>query len=232
MSKVDAPASSPTARAHELAASLADSFREQVRRSLGVELSDESVALAFADHQLSAVRDEDREPIVSLVAASAGAWFGELVRKEIGGTWIGDGEDPRKLRLLLEPAFVHFSPVDLAYEAVFLGDVSDDDPRAPAGAVVDGAFSLDPRPNPRGPAHPAEASPDLHDPTPDAAWIEARLSELAPVERETYYSLTGRFETLTLILQMLAHRRVSEDKSPRSFEISDYLAALTNAAKA
>src|SRR5690606_39766463 len=59
-----------------------------------------------------------------------GAWFGELIRREIGGTWIGDGVDPRRLRLLLEPQFVHFSPVDMASEAILSGSLSSSDRRS------------------------------------------------------------------------------------------------------
>src|SRR5690606_23142913 len=108
----------PGAAAQTLATQLAASFQEQIQRALGVELNYDPTCLAFADHHLQGLKGEDREPILTLVAASAGAWFGELLRREMGATWIGDGKDPRKLRLLLEPAFLHLSPVDLAYEAI------------------------------------------------------------------------------------------------------------------
>ena len=190
---------------------------------------------------------------MTLVAASAGAWFGELLRAEMGATWIGDGKDPRKLRLLLEPAFLHFSPVDLAYEAIFGGELDPEDPRQPVGAPGDGSDQLDPRPNPRGPevdddasadegVHPDDVDADdeafarppvaEYDPTSDQEWIADRLSELSPVEGDVYYSMTGRFETLLLILEMLAHRRVAEHKSPRVWTMADYVEALAQRAEA
>lgn len=200
-----------------LVGQLAAAFREQVRRSLGVELPDQTgtTALAFVDHYLALVRDETREPIVSLVAANAGAWFGELVRREIGGTWIGDGVDPRALRLLLEPAFVYFAPVDMAYEAIFSGSPVAGDPRVPEGASLDSSYHLRKRPLERYEHEPAD-----HD------WVTARLAECPPVPEDQFFSLTGRFETLQLILELLASRDAERGREPTHYHLNDYLAAL------
>ncbi len=105
-------------RARALVDALARSFADQVSAALSVQLDGSTTSLAFVDHYLSLARDEEREPIVSLLAAGAGAYFGELIRRHMGGTWVGDGEQPRRLRLLLEPQFIHLSPVDQAYEAI------------------------------------------------------------------------------------------------------------------
>ena len=100
-----APKLSP---AQQLVEQLRAAFVDQITRALGVELPAEESALAYIDHHLSELREEDREPIITLVASGAGAWIGEFIRKQIGGSWIGDGKDPRRLRLLLEPVFLHF----------------------------------------------------------------------------------------------------------------------------
>src|SRR5690606_28753204 len=122
----------PGESAIALAEQLASAFREQRQRALGVELRDEdgARALAYVAHCLALRRDETLEPIVWRGAADAGAWFGELIRRGIGGTWSGDGVDPRRLRLLLEPQFVHFSPVDMASEAILSGSLSSSDRRS------------------------------------------------------------------------------------------------------
>ena len=211
------------AGASALVEQLAAAFVEQVRRALDVDLAATAeelgtAALAYVDHYLALSRDEDREPIVSLVAANAGAWFGELVRREIGGTWIGDGVDPRRLRLLLEPAFVHFSPVDMAYEAILSAAIEPGDPRVPDGAVVDSAFHLRKQPAPDHPEEPAD-----HD------WIVDRLAEAPPVAEDQYFSLTGRFETLELILELLASRELERGAEPTRYHLNDYVAALTEA---
>jgi hypothetical protein len=98
--------------------------------------------------------------------------------------------------------------------------------------LIDGAYQLDGAPNPKGPASlPPEGDPEAkpeppHDASSDREWVGARLAELAPVPQEQYFSMTGRFETLQLILQMLAHRRVADGKQPRTWSIEDYLQAL------
>jgi hypothetical protein len=173
-------------------------------------------ALAFVDHYLSLSRDETREPIITLVAAGAGAWFGELVRREIGGEWIGDGTDPRRLRLLLEPQFLHFSPVDMAYEAILAEEVQPGDPRIPDGAELDGSFHLRKRPAPGDPA----GEPTDHD------WVTERLADTAPLPEDQFYSLTVRFETLSMILELLASRDLARGREPTRYHLNDYLEVL------
>ncbi|MFV8756382.1 hypothetical protein ACNOYE_38025 [Nannocystaceae bacterium ST9] len=223
-------ASSPKpSPAQALVDQLAAAFAEQIRRAMGVEIEplaqrDAQVALAYVDHYLGQLHEEDREPIVSLVAANAGAWFGELIRREIGATWIGDGKDPRRLRLLIEPNFVHFSPVDLAYSAILVGE-PEEDPRLPTGAPLDAAFHLRKPPRGEGFVDPeldsAEASLSDH------AWVMQRLAEVPPLPEDQYYSLTGRYETLLLILELLAARHSSLGMEPTRYHLNDYVAALT-----
>jgi hypothetical protein len=240
---------------------LVDRFRAQLHNALKVELDDTPTSLAFVDHYLSRARHENREPILSLLAAGAGAYFGELIRKEIGGSWIGDGKDPRRLRLLIEPHFIHFSPVDLAFEAIAGESVEDDDSRHPEGLMMDTAFHLRP-PTPQ-PDASSEASDDISSdasdrtrnlqedlaeaaprvvwdfglPTAetdapinledDAAWVDERLAALDPVAEDEFYSLTGRFETLLLILELLSVKHSSEGREPRTLKIADYAAILS-----
>lgn len=195
-------------------------FREQLRRALEVDLRDDfgTAALAYVDHYLTLLREEQREPIISLVAAGAGAWFGELVRREIGGQWIGDGTQPRRLRLLLEPQFVHFSPIDIAYEAIFAGSPDPGDPRIPEGAALDGAYHLRKR---------TEVG-DEGEQLDDHAWVSERLAEVPEVPEDQFHSLTGRFETLELILQLLAGRNLAAGREPTRYHLNDYVAALTS----
>lgn len=206
------------AGATALVEQLSAAFREQLRRALDIELSDElgSTALAYVDHYLALLRDETREPIVSLVAANAGAWFGELIRREIGGIWIGDGVDPRGLRLLLEPAFVYFAPVDMAYEAILSGSPGPSDPRVLEGVELDPSFHLRKRP----------LASFEHEPS-DQDWVMDRLAESPPVPEDQFFSLTGRFETLQLILELLATREHERGREPTPYHLNDYIAVLT-----
>ena len=222
--KHDPRGTGATAGRDSLIEQLVAGLREQLRRALDVELSFEPSSLAFVDHYLGLLNSESREPIVSLVAANAGAWFGELVRRELGATWIGgttgEGSDfePRRLRLLLEPAFVHLAPVDLAYAAIFQGAAAPGDPRLPPGAEIDDAFHLRkraPEPNAQGETQLSE-----HD------LMAERLAETPPLPEDQFYSLTGRFETLTVIVELLAQRRATAGHPPTRYHLNDYVDEL------
>lgn len=215
------PAPSPT---QALVEQLAIGFVEQLARAMKLPATPlaemGTAALAFVDHYLSLLRDEAREPIVTLVAAGAGAWFGELVRREIGGQWIGDGSDPRRLRLLLEPQLVHFSPVDMAYEAIFASEVEPGDPRIPAAAELDGTFHLRKR------SANAEAEAEAETELSDHEWVTERLVETSPLPEDQFYSLTVRFETLSLILELLATRDLARGREPTRYHLNDYIEYL------
>ena len=43
---------------------------------------------------------------------------------------------------------------------------------------------------------------------------------------DEYFSLTGRFETLLLILELLAARHASLGLEPTPYHLNDYLAAI------
>lgn len=219
----------PTAQG--LVDQLVAAFREQLRRSLHVELDGSETSLAFVDHYLRMANDEleagrhgtNGTPIVALVAAGAGAYFGEVVRAQIGATWIGDGRDPRRLRLLMTHQFLYFSPVDQAIEAIAGRSLGEDDPRIPDGVPFDPSFTLTP-PRTDDEALDEEVLPREHD--EDAAWLAERLSELSPVPEDEFVTLTCRFETLKLMLELLAAKHGSEGKRPRQYTLDDYLQAM------
>lgn len=219
---VAARVSPPATNATELVEALMGIFAEQLQRSLKVELDGSVESLAFVDHYLSLAREEMREPIVSLLAAGAGAYFGELVRRHVGGTWVGDGEDPRRLRLLVEPQFIYFSPVDQAYEAIVAEGLSPDDPRIAPGPAFDSSFGLGP--TRAGDDEDGDGSETDQD--DDATWLQERLAELPPVPEDQFYSLTCRFETLQLMLELLAAKHAAEGRSPQRYGLTDYVEVL------
>lgn len=226
---------------------LEQNFRDAVERSLSFKLDGSVTSLAVVDHYLAQAREETRPSILALLAAGAGAYFGELVRRHLGALWIGDGRDPRHLRLLLTPAFAYFSPVDLALTAILAEEPGPDDPRLPASDLQpDAAIHLQtdqrPPPNPRRAPDPDEPPPDEPEPveagseplplphddgSDDATWIAARLAELPPVPADEFYTLTTRYETLELILQLLASRRAHAGYDPYTYTVQDYLHAFS-----
>lgn len=216
------------AASERLAAELQRVFHEQVRRSLGVDLDGSVTSLAYVDHYLAQARREDREPILSLLAAGAGAYFGDLVIRTLGGSWLGDGKGPRSLRLLLAPQRIHFAPVDMALEAIVGESLEADDPRVPAGAAVDGSlhFVGGGEAEARTSASEGSGEPELS----DEAWIHEALANFAPVSEDHFYSLTCRYETLQMIVELLAGRQAERGCAPRTYTIDDYVAAFGRAA--
>ena len=192
-------------------ASLVPRFCQQVQQALSISLDHSKTSLAFVDHYLGLARQEQREPILSLLAAGAGAYFGDMICRELGAMWISDGsQDPRRLRLLLTHQLIHFSPIDQAFEAILATSLELEDPRHPTGAAIDSAFHL------KGSGA-----------TSEQVWIENYLAQLAPLPKDQFYSLTARFETLELILELLASKQMAENKQPVRYEISDYLHLIT-----
>lgn len=217
------PKSAIERTASQLVEQLAASFREQVSRALEVELDGSETSLAFVDHYLSLARAEDRAPILTLLAAGAGAYYGQIVADHLGGTWIGDGKDPRKLRLLLVHQFVHFSPVDQALEAIVGENLGPSDARVPSDPPFDASFKLTPTSE-----DPDDASEAVAQLRADGLWLSDRLGELPEIPEDEFVSLTCRIETLRLMLEMLATKHASEGRAPRELGIEAYLSAFAN----
>jgi hypothetical protein len=95
-----------------------------VRRALGVALEYDSDTLPLLDHYLRAV-PEEQLATMQLVIATAGAYFGEVVRRRLGGRWEA-GEDERTWRVVL-PTGISFSPVGIVAAAIAQADLADVD---------------------------------------------------------------------------------------------------------
>jgi len=97
-----------------------------VRRALGVSLEYDSDTLPLLDHYLRTV-PADQLATVELVMATSGAYFGEVVRRHLGGRWeaVGEGADA-SWRLVL-PTGLSFSPVGFVASAIAQADLDDVD---------------------------------------------------------------------------------------------------------
>ena len=93
---------------------------EYVRRAVGVSLEFDSDTLPILDHYLSTMPREDPNAVL-LVAVTAGAYFGEVIRRHLGGRWDLTAGDPDAWRLVL-PTGMSFNPAGLVAEAIFQSD--------------------------------------------------------------------------------------------------------------
>ena len=115
-----APAPSDTPRrVHEYATQAV----EYVRRAVGLELAYDSDTLPLLDHYLRSV-PEDQPATVELVALTSGAYFGEVVRRRLGGRWDTSAEDVMEWRIWL-PTGVNFSPIGFVAAAIVRTDLDD-----------------------------------------------------------------------------------------------------------
>jgi hypothetical protein len=100
----------------------ADQAIAYVRRALGVTLELDSDTLPVLDHYLRGV-PQDQTAATELIVVTAGAYFGEVVRRRLGGRW-ELAEDPRRWRVVL-PAGISFAPAGMAASAIVQADLAD-----------------------------------------------------------------------------------------------------------
>jgi hypothetical protein len=101
----------------------ADQVVTYVRRALGVTLEYDSDTLPILDHYLRSVEETKQTETIQLVVATSGAYFGEVVRRRLGGRWEVGGED-MKWRLVL-PTGLNFAPAGFVAAAIARADLED-----------------------------------------------------------------------------------------------------------
>lgn len=109
----------------------ADQAVAYVRRALGVTLEYDSDTLPLLDHYLRTVPG-DQAATVQLVIATSSAYFGEVVRRQLGGRWEVTGEEAN-WRVVL-PTGLNFSPLGFVASAIARADLEDFDSELDAPA--------------------------------------------------------------------------------------------------
>ncbi|MBA2538146.1 MAG: hypothetical protein H0V17_00800 [Deltaproteobacteria bacterium] len=160
-----------------------------VRRALNLPLEYDSDTLPLLDHYLRNV-PADQPAATALVIATAGAYFGEVVRRRLGGRWeipspddkhkgngSGNGEpvvvpfEGADWRVVL-PTALSFSPAGIVASAIAQADLDD----------LDSEIDAPPRMRP---------------------YVQQALARMGEVSVEDYYSLCGRLDTLEHIHEVL-----------------------------
>lgn len=106
---------------------LAEGCTRFVQQALGITLDGTPETLPILDHYLERARDDEargRDEVLGLVATSAGAYLGEVVRRALPhARWhLGDPADASTWRLELDHVFLAFNPVGMAREAIVEGE--------------------------------------------------------------------------------------------------------------
>ena len=171
-----------------------EAARGYVRRALSLELDQSPESLAYVDHYVRSTRGATFEPdVLRLTAAALGAYFGEVLIASFGGGWSLEGGEasPERWRVELDPPTLTLSPVSMAAHAL-----------AGAKAAELGAYD-------------DHVTPPLR----DAAALAQLLESSAPVDADYFYSLTGRFEAVEQMRELLAEIERRRQAGPPPDEV-------------
>jgi hypothetical protein len=180
-------------------AELAENCRQFVLQALKVELDYEPETLPVLDEYLRIAGGgvHDRPELEPLVARTAAAYFGEVVRRRIDGFW-RRGADPASDEWVLSSrrAFLSLSPLGMVMESLARGEEVATSVRPPSAGL--------------------ELGPD------DRELAEARLAVFPPVPEDEYYLLSTRLEVIETVYEAVRGRMKEEDRDSLVFDESDY----------
>lgn len=184
--------------APEPIADLVAACLDYVRRSLGTELDFTPETLPLLDHYLSEVREElEAKPeLAELAAHAAGAYFGEVLRRQMQGFWRMPSASLHDFQLCSTVAFVSLNPFGVAYDALY-------------GGTEHG-----------GPRSNLRLAPEDH------GYIHARLATVPEVPEDQFYLLTTRMEVIEITVEALRAKLEQEGYSDMEYTPEDYEAEL------
>ena len=104
---------------------LAQACIEFVARALKFTLDFSPETIPVLDHYVQGVRVEaaGKPEVVRLLAPAIGAYFGEVVRRNIPLRWFSPKGEHQRWRLEFEQVFLSFNPIGAAMEAVVVQDI-------------------------------------------------------------------------------------------------------------
>jgi len=173
---------------------LADACVRFVKRALNIELDYSPDTLPLLDHYLRSASNVSKEDILNLVVPAAGAYFGEVIRRQLGPCrwhWV-DGE-LANCRLEFERCFLSFNPIGSALGTVL-------------GAEADhygGHLALLPE---------------------DEPLVKESLERVGEVRVEDYYRLAVRFEVIEQAVALLIDKAIAQNELSRRFGPEVYAA--------
>ena len=107
---------------------LADACVRFVERAVGVKLDYTAETLPLLDHYLASARDAAlaRPETVAVIVQTAGAYFGEVIRRRHASFWRTENVDPADYRIELEQVYLAVTPAELARQALLGSELEDD----------------------------------------------------------------------------------------------------------
>lgn len=173
---------------------LVRSCRQYVRRAVGIEPDLTPETLPVLDHYAGLVRQgaERRPELLPLLARAIGAYFGEVLRRELAFFWSLPSSDVHTWRLCASSVLLAINPVGVAYDALC------------ASTDHDGPSS------------------ELRVAREERAIVDRRLLSLPPVSEAEYFMLATRVEVLEIVVEALSAQMAAAGTADVEFDESDY----------
>jgi hypothetical protein len=173
---------------------LYDQCTRYVVSAVGISLDFTAETLPILDHYLSLSRDSiaQRPELWTLITQTAGAYFGELVRRRLNGYWQIPNADVYTWRVCARTVYLSFNPIGAVNEALQRGA---------------------PDIGPTG---------ELQLASEDRAIVAERLALAPPVPEQDYYLLSTRFEAIEIAAEALGAAMHQGGQDEVAFELQDY----------
>jgi hypothetical protein len=173
---------------------LADSCVRFVQRTLGIELDYSPDTLPILDHYLRGAHGVTQDEILGLVAPAAGAYFGEVVRRQLGPVrWHWESDAFGECRLEFERCFLSFNPIGIALEAVMQSE-------------TEGYGS------------------NLSLLKEEEALVRESLERTGDVDPDDYFRLAVRYEVIEQVVGLLVEHAIAQNELARRFGPEVYAA--------
>jgi hypothetical protein len=179
----------------EMIVELASACIEYVQRATGIIVDLTPDTLPIVDHYLSLSREPvgSRSEVVPLVTRAVGAYFGELVRRSLGGFWFVPSANVQDWLVCARRVFLSFNPIGVVYEALHLGTDHE------------------------GPSSRLRIAPEARE------VVSRRLADLPEVSEADYYLLSTRFEALEFVADAISGEQTRRGYEDVEFELGDYV---------
>jgi hypothetical protein len=171
---------------------------ESVLAAVDFQLDFSPDTVSVLDHYVSIARTsiQDRPELLPLLARTLGAYFGELLRRELPGFWRLPSANVHDWAVCGRPVFLWQNPVGVAFDA--LTGTTDHE----------------------GPRSRLHVAPEYQEA------LSARLATLPPVSEEEYVSFATRLEVVQLAVETLKSALHADGYQDTEFTLGDYEAEL------
>lgn len=175
-------------------AELAEACRQYVLTALGVELDFTPETLPVLDHYLTTARAglAERPELEQLLGRSAGAYFGEVLRRSVPSFWRIPSGDIHDWQICGQNVYLAINPFGVAWDALLGGS-----------------------------EHAGPCS-DLQLDAAERGAVERRLAELPEVPEQEYWLLSTRLEVLQIAAEQVRLEMQHAGTESVTFEDADY----------